>query len=137
MKKRRSLCFLKSFKCICRRCNRKFQQFKWYYSTDIRCSKSKNFLNPNPRVSNIIVTQSGNYTFTLKTHPWSDLYDTSNSSYTEENKENYNFNVDILAECEAFSRDMSHKHDDICDTLGILIQEALGKTTVSLLDFFM
>lgn len=55
--------------------------------------ESKNFLNPNPRVSNIIVTQSGNYTFTLKTHPWSDLYDTSNSSYTEENKENYNFNV--------------------------------------------
>lgn len=51
--------------------------------------------------------------------------------------ENYNFNVDILSECEAFSRDMSHKHDDIVDTLGILIQEALGKTVVSLLDLFM
>lgn len=51
--------------------------------------------------------------------------------------ENYNFNVDLLAECEAFSRDMSHKHDDIVDTLGILIQEALGKTVVSLLDLFM
>ena len=63
-------------------------------------------------------------------------YIESGQVYLPEN-ENYNFNVDILAECEAFSRDMSHKHDDICDTLGILIQEALGKTTVSLLDFFM
>lgn len=51
--------------------------------------------------------------------------------------ENYNFNVDILSECEAFSRDMSHKHDDIVDTLGILIQEALGQNVVSLLDFFI
>jgi predicted phage terminase large subunit-like protein len=51
--------------------------------------------------------------------------------------ENYNFNVDILSECEAFSRDMSHKHDDIVDTLGILIQEALGKTKISILDYFM
>lgn len=51
--------------------------------------------------------------------------------------ENYNFNVDILSECEAFSRDMSHKHDDIVDTLCILIQEALGKTKISILDYFM
>lgn len=56
--------------------------------------------------------------------------------YLPEN-ENYNFNVDILSECEAFSRDMSHKHDDICDTLAYLVQEAIGKTKVSLLDFFM
>lgn len=49
----------------------------------------------------------------------------------------YSFNSDLLAECEAFSRDDSHLHDDQVDALGILIQEALGKTTVSLLDYFM
>lgn len=49
----------------------------------------------------------------------------------------YSFNPDLLAECEAFSRDDSHLHDDQVDALGILIQEALGKTTVSLLDYFM
>lgn len=51
--------------------------------------------------------------------------------------ENYSFVPDLLAECEAFSRDMSHAHDDQVDALGILIQEALGKTSVSLLDYFM
>ncbi len=51
--------------------------------------------------------------------------------------ETYSFVPDLLAECEAFSRDMSHLHDDQVDALGILIQEALGKTTVSLLDYFM
>ena len=51
--------------------------------------------------------------------------------------ENYAFVPDLLNECEAFSRDMSHIHDDICDALAYLIQEALGKTEVSLLDFFM
>lgn len=51
--------------------------------------------------------------------------------------ENYSFVPDLLAECEAFSRDMSHSHDDQVDALGILIQEALGKTSVSLLDYFM
>lgn len=51
--------------------------------------------------------------------------------------ENYSFVPDLLAECEAFSRDMSHTHDDQVDALGILIQEALGKTTVSLLDYFL
>lgn len=49
----------------------------------------------------------------------------------------YSFVPDLLAECEAFSRDMSHTHDDQVDALGILIQEALGKTTVSLLDYFL
>lgn len=49
----------------------------------------------------------------------------------------YSFVPDLLSECEAFSRDMSHTHDDQVDALGILIQEALGKTTVSLLDYFM
>ncbi len=51
--------------------------------------------------------------------------------------ENYSFVPELLAECETFSRDMSHAHDDQVDALGILIQEALGKTTVSLLDYFM
>lgn len=49
----------------------------------------------------------------------------------------YGFNPDILNECEAFSRDDSHLHDDIVDTLRILILEALAKNEVSLLDFFM
>lgn len=51
--------------------------------------------------------------------------------------ENYGFNPDLLAECESFSRDMSHLHDDQVDALNILIQEALAKTSVSLLDYFM
>lgn len=51
--------------------------------------------------------------------------------------ENYSFVPVLLAECEAFSRDMSHLHDDQVDALGILIQEAIGKTSVSLLDYFM
>lgn len=51
--------------------------------------------------------------------------------------EYYGFNPDLLAECEAFSRDNSHLHDDQVDTLVYLIQEGIGKTSVSLLDFFM
>ena len=51
--------------------------------------------------------------------------------------ENYGFNPDLLAECESFSRDMSHLHDDQVDALVHLIQEALAKTTVSILDYFM
>lgn len=51
--------------------------------------------------------------------------------------ENYAFNPDLLAECEAFSRDMSHLHDDQVDALAHLVQEALAKTTVSILDYFM
>ncbi len=51
--------------------------------------------------------------------------------------ENYGFNPDFLAECESFSRDMSHLHDDQVDALAHLVQEALGKTVVSILDYFM
>lgn len=51
--------------------------------------------------------------------------------------ENYGFVPDLLNECEAFSRDDSHLHDDIVDALVYLIQEALAKNEVSLLDFFM
>lgn len=50
--------------------------------------------------------------------------------------ENYGFNPDLLKECEAFSRDMSHSHDDICDALSHLVHEGLAKTVVSILDAF-
>lgn len=50
--------------------------------------------------------------------------------------ENYSFVPDLLNECEAFSRDMSHLHDDIVDALVHLIGEAIAKTTVSILDFY-
>lgn len=56
--------------------------------------------------------------------------------YLPEN-ENFGFNPTLLTECESFSRDMSHQHDDQVDALTYLIQEAIGKSTVSLLDFFM
>ena len=52
-----------------------------------------NFLDPNPRKANIVVSKAGNYTLTLTTHPWSDEYETAHESYTEEKKENYNYNV--------------------------------------------
>lgn len=51
--------------------------------------------------------------------------------------ENALFNPDLLAECEEFSRDDSHAHDDVTDTLAYLIMEMLSKREVSLLDFFM
>lgn len=50
--------------------------------------------------------------------------------------ENYGFNPDLLKECEAFSRDMSHSHDDICDALSHLVKEGLSRTVVSILDAF-
>lgn len=53
------------------------------------------------------------------------------------NDEFYGFNPDLLNECEAFSRDDSHAHDDQVDALVYLIQEGLSKTTVGLLDYFM
>lgn len=51
--------------------------------------------------------------------------------------ETYAFNPELLNECEAFSRDMSHIHDDQVDSLAYLVQEALAKTEVSILDYFM
>lgn len=51
--------------------------------------------------------------------------------------ENHGFNKDLLNECEAFTRDDSHPHDDIVDALFYNIQEALAKGNVSLLDYFM
>ena len=52
-----------------------------------------NFLESNTFKSDIQVVQAGNYTLTLTTHPWSDQYETDHEYYTEENKENYNYNV--------------------------------------------
>ena len=51
--------------------------------------------------------------------------------------ETYGFNPELLAECEAFTRDDSHAHDDIVDALAYCIQEALVKNNVSLLDYFV
>lgn len=51
--------------------------------------------------------------------------------------EMYGFNPELLAECEAFTRDDSHTHDDIVDALVYCIQEALVRNNVSLLDYFM
>ena len=41
---------------------------------------------------NIKCEYAGNYTFTLTTHPGDDTYETTHSSYTEENKEAFNIN---------------------------------------------
>lgn len=41
---------------------------------------------------NIKCEYAGNYTFTLTTHPDDDTYETTNASYTEENKEAFNIN---------------------------------------------
>ena len=51
--------------------------------------------------------------------------------------ETHGFNPDILSECESFTRDDSHAHDDIVDALVYLIQESLVRNNVSLLDYFM
>lgn len=42
--------------------------------------------------NNIKVELSGNYTFTLTTHPADDTYETNHPSYTEASKENFNIN---------------------------------------------
>ena len=48
--------------------------------------------------------------------------------------EQYSNNPILLAECEAFTRDMAHSHDDIVDTLVHLINNTIAKTNVSILD---
>lgn len=50
-----------------------------------------------------------------------------------ENRAYGNNNV-LLSECEAFSRDMSHKHDDVVDTLVHLINNTIAKREVSILE---
>lgn len=49
-------------------------------------------LSESSQKSNIKCVKEGNYTFTLKTYPGADVYDTKNSYYTEATKENYNSN---------------------------------------------
>lgn len=46
----------------------------------------------------------------------------------------YNFNVDFLSECEAFTRDDSHKHDDQIDCFCYAVQVGLSRNQVSILD---
>lgn len=53
------------------------------------------------------------------------------------NDKAYANNKLLIDECEAFSRDDSHLHDDIVDALVYNIQESLAKPKVSLLDFFI
>jgi predicted phage terminase large subunit-like protein len=50
-----------------------------------------------------------------------------------ENRAYGNNNV-FLSECEAFSRDMSHKHDDIVDTLVHLINNSIAQREISILE---
>ena len=46
----------------------------------------------------------------------------------------YGNNNVLITECEAFSRDMSHSHDDIVDTLVHLINSSIAKREVSILE---
>lgn len=46
----------------------------------------------------------------------------------------YGNNPELLGECEAFSRDLSHSHDDICDALVHLINSTIAKRQVSIFD---
>lgn len=48
--------------------------------------------------------------------------------------EQYSNNPILLAECEAFTRDMAHSHDDIVDTLVHLINNTIAKRQISILD---
>ncbi len=49
-------------------------------------------LSDSTKKANIKCLKDGNYTFTLTTYPGADVYDTANSYYTEETKENHNSN---------------------------------------------
>lgn len=42
----------------------------------------------------------------------------------------YGFNKDLINECELFARDMSHKHDDICDNITMAIQYISRRTSI-------
>ncbi len=49
--------------------------------------------------------------------------------------ENYGNNPEILNEAEAFTRDNTHLHDDIVDTLCYLIQSTIARKKASILEF--
>lgn len=46
----------------------------------------------------------------------------------------YAFNPIVLSECEAFTRDDSHKHDDVVDVIAYGIREGLSNLVVSIFD---
>lgn len=48
--------------------------------------------------------------------------------------ETYGNNPEFLAECEAFTRDMSHSHDDMVDTLVHLVNNTIANRKVSILE---
>ena len=48
--------------------------------------------------------------------------------------EQYSNNSVFLAECEAFTRDMAHSHDDIVDTLVYLINNTIARRQISILE---
>ena len=48
--------------------------------------------------------------------------------------ENYGFNLDIIKECESFTRDLNQLHDDIVDTLVHLINNTIANRKVSILE---
>ena len=48
--------------------------------------------------------------------------------------EAYSNNPTLLAECEAFTRDMAHSHDDIVDTLCHLINNTIARRQISILE---
>ena len=46
------------------------------------------------------------------------------------NSKEYSFNPALINECELFSRDMSHSHDDICDNICMSIQYISRKRSI-------
>ena len=48
--------------------------------------------------------------------------------------EQYSNNSVFLAECEAFTRDLAHAHDDIVDTLVHLINNTIARRQISILE---
>ncbi len=55
--------------------------------------EEKSYLSNDSRKADIAVSMDGNYTITLTTHPWADIYDVDDEYYSEETKENYNYNT--------------------------------------------
>ncbi len=72
-------------------------------------------LSDSTKKANIKCLKDGNYTFTLTTYPGADVYDTGNSYYSEETKENYN----------------SNPYDTITFTYNGEMQETAGELTTT------
>ena len=58
----------------------------------------------------------------------------ANGSVLLPDSETYSNNQILLAECEAFTRDLTQSHDDIVDTLVHLINNTIAKRQVSILE---